>query len=72
MVPLTAGPWGPFHRVSSAVSTRALPSSRVTQPWSIPTQIALSPNPRLAMLHGEVGVLRSLIRPLAALASYQK
>src|SRR5882762_1227352 len=36
------------------------------------TQIALRPNPRLAMLHGEPGWLRSRIRPVVEFASYQK
>src|SRR5258706_1626216 len=36
------------------------------------TQIELRPKPRLAMLHGEPGWLRSRIRPVVALASYQK
>src|SRR5690348_4706287 len=38
----------------------------------MPMQIALRPNPRLAMLQGEPGVSRSLIRPFEGFASYQK
>src|SRR5258705_12232724 len=38
----------------------------------MPMQIALRPKPMLAVLAGDPAVLRSLIRPLVALASYQK
>jgi hypothetical protein len=38
----------------------------------MPMQIADRPNPREAMLQGDQEVLRSLIKPLVALASFQK
>jgi hypothetical protein len=72
MVPVEVGPCGPFQKVRSVVSTRSRPCSRETQPWSMPMQMADSRSPDAAMLQGEPGVLRSLIRPLAGFASSQK
>ena len=51
---------------------RSRPSSRVTQPWSMPMQMAEMPKPWAAMLHGDPVGLRSRIRPLTGLASFQK
>ena len=51
---------------------RSRPSSRVTQPWSMAMQMAVMPKPWAAMLQGDPAWLRSLIRPLTGLASFQK
>ncbi len=72
MLPETSLPWGPFQKVVRVVSTRSRPCARVIQPWSTPMQMADSPKPTAAMLQGELPVLRSLIRPLAGFASFQK
>jgi len=72
MKPLAPLPWGSVQNVSRVVRTRSRPASRLTQPWSIPTQMDESPKPTAAMLAGEPDVLRSLIRPFAGLASLQK
>src|SRR4030065_2114303 len=72
MVPLAALLWGPFQNVCRVVRPRLAAAGRETQPWSTPTQMAESPKPTEAMLHGDPGVLRSRIRPFAGLASVQK
>ncbi len=51
---------------------RSRPVSRLTQPWSMAMQMAEMPKPWAAMLQGDQAWLRSRIRPLTGLASYQK
>ena len=75
MMPEEPAPCGPLRKVFSVVSTRATAWVRVTQPWSTPMPMAVSPNPTAAMLQADGVVLFNILsgtRPLVGFAEYQK